>query len=246
MFSTAQDNQPLVNVHVAQGERPLAADNKSLAHFQLVGIPPAPRGIPQIEVTFDIDANGIVHVSAKDLGTGKEQKMTITGGTALGKDDINQMIKDAEALVVRSKELYDNAVPSGNSVAADVLQRLGHLTGEPAYERAGLSALRLVRDAMAKAPTGFGHALSFGGEIVSLDLQDMHHHAPLVTVLRYGRKSRQVDLPVRRDRRRRPAMLVRASLWQTPGRRVSAPAGPGLRQRFVVRGRCTVSRVTFN
>jgi molecular chaperone DnaK len=97
VFSTAADNQPEVEVHVLQGERQMATDNKSLGKFNLTDIPPAPRGVPQIEVTFDIDANGLVHVSAKDLGTGKEQSMTITGGSALPKDDIESMIKDAEA-----------------------------------------------------------------------------------------------------------------------------------------------------
>jgi len=97
VFTTADDNQPSVEIHVLQGERELVSDNKTLGKFMLTDIPPAPRGMPQIEVTFDIDANGIVHVSAKDLGTGKEQSMTITGGSALPKDDIEQMIKDAEA-----------------------------------------------------------------------------------------------------------------------------------------------------
>jgi molecular chaperone DnaK len=97
VFTTADDNQPSVEIHVVQGERDMVADNKSLGKFMLTGIPPAPRGMPQIEVTFDIDANGIVHVSAKDLGTGKEQSMTITGGSALAKDDIESMIADAEA-----------------------------------------------------------------------------------------------------------------------------------------------------
>ncbi|MEX2486919.1 MAG: molecular chaperone DnaK [Nitriliruptoraceae bacterium] len=97
VFTTADDNQPSVEIHVLQGEREFVSDNKTLGKFMLTDIPPAPRGVPQIEVTFDIDANGIVHVSAKDLGTGKEQSMTITGGSALPKDDIEQMIKDAEA-----------------------------------------------------------------------------------------------------------------------------------------------------
>ncbi|HVM41426.1 MAG TPA: molecular chaperone DnaK [Acidimicrobiia bacterium] len=96
-FTTADDNQPSVEVHVLQGEAEMAYRNKSLGKFQLVGIPPAPRGVPQIEVTFDIDANGIVHVSAKDLGTGKEQAMTISGGTALNRDEIDRMVKEAEA-----------------------------------------------------------------------------------------------------------------------------------------------------
>ncbi|MEX0705725.1 MAG: molecular chaperone DnaK [Nitriliruptoraceae bacterium] len=97
VFTTADDNQPSVEIHVLQGEREFVTDNKTLGKFMLTELPPAPRGVPQVEVTFDIDANGIVHVSAKDLGTGKEQSMTITGGSALPKDDIEQMIQDAEA-----------------------------------------------------------------------------------------------------------------------------------------------------
>jgi molecular chaperone DnaK len=97
VFTTADDNQPSVEIKVLQGESDMAYRNKLLGTFQLVGIPPAPRGVPQIEVTFDIDANGIVHVSAKDLGTGREQQMTITGGTALSKDEIDRMMKEAEA-----------------------------------------------------------------------------------------------------------------------------------------------------
>jgi molecular chaperone DnaK len=95
-FTTADDNQPSVEIHVLQGEREMVSDNKTLGKFMLTDLPPAPRGMPQIEVAFDIDANGIVHVSAKDLGTGKEQSMTITGGSALPKDDIQRMVEDAE------------------------------------------------------------------------------------------------------------------------------------------------------
>ncbi|HET7179084.1 MAG TPA: molecular chaperone DnaK [Chryseosolibacter sp.] len=97
IFSTASDNQPGVEIHVLQGERQFARDNKTIGKFQLTDIPPAPRGVPQIEVTFDIDANGILHVSAKDLGTGKEQKITITASSGLSKDEIENMKKDAEA-----------------------------------------------------------------------------------------------------------------------------------------------------
>jgi molecular chaperone DnaK len=97
IFSTADDNQPSVEIHVLQGEREMAGYNKSLGKFQLTGIPPAPRGIPQIEVTFDIDANGILNVQAKDLGTTKEQKIEIKGGSGLSEGEVDQMIKDAEA-----------------------------------------------------------------------------------------------------------------------------------------------------
>ena len=97
VFTTAEDNQPSVMIQVYQGERDFARDNKSLGNFELTGLMPAPRNVPQIEVTFDIDANGIVHVHAKDLATGKEQSMTVTGGSALGKDDIDRMVRDAEA-----------------------------------------------------------------------------------------------------------------------------------------------------
>jgi len=96
IFSTAADGQTTVEIHILQGERQMAMDNKTLGRFQLTGIPPAPRGIPQIEVKFDIDVNGIVHVSAKDMGTGKEQSITVTGGTSLSKDEIEKMVKDSE------------------------------------------------------------------------------------------------------------------------------------------------------
>ena len=97
VFSTASDNQTSVEVHVVQGERPLARDNRTLGRFHLVGLPPAPRGVPQIEVTFDIDANGIVNVSAKDLGTQKEQKITITASSGLSKDEVERMMREAES-----------------------------------------------------------------------------------------------------------------------------------------------------
>jgi len=107
IFTTAADNQTSVEIHVLQGERDMARDNRTLGRFQLVGMPPAPRGVPQVEVTFDIDANGIVNVSAKDLGTGKEQKITITASSGLNKDDIDKMVKDAQSHASEDKKRRD-------------------------------------------------------------------------------------------------------------------------------------------
>ena len=107
IFSTASDNQPSVSIHVLQGERQMAGDNKTLGRFELVGIPPAPRGIPQIEVTFDIDANGIVHVAAKDLGTGKEQSIKITASSGLSEEEIKKMVQDAEAHAEEDRKKRD-------------------------------------------------------------------------------------------------------------------------------------------
>ncbi|HEY4402418.1 MAG TPA: molecular chaperone DnaK [Acidimicrobiia bacterium] len=115
VFTTAEDNQPSVEIHVLQGESDMAYRNKTLGKFQLVGIPPAPRGVPQVEVTFDIDANGIVNVSAKDLATGKEQQMTITGGTALSKDDIDTMVKEAEAHADEDRQRREEAETRNNA-----------------------------------------------------------------------------------------------------------------------------------
>jgi len=115
VFTTAEDMQPSVEIHVLQGEREMASYNKTLGKFQLVDLPPAPRGVPQIEVTFDIDANGIVHVSAKDRATNKEQSMTITGQSSLNKDDISQMVKDAEAHAEEDRQRREEAEVRNNA-----------------------------------------------------------------------------------------------------------------------------------
>jgi len=115
VFTTAEDSQPSVEIHVIQGEREMASYNKTLGKFQLVDLPPAPRGVPQIEVTFDIDANGIVHVSAKDRATNKEQSMTITGQSTLDKDDIDQMVKDAEAHAEEDRKRREEAEVRNNA-----------------------------------------------------------------------------------------------------------------------------------
>src|SRR5690606_21902125 len=115
IFTTAADGQTTVEIHVLQGERPMAADNVTLGRFHLTGIPPAPRGVPQIEVTFDIDVNGIVKVSAKDLGTGREQQITITGNTGLSEDDIKRMVAEAERFAEedrRKMELAETRNPA--------------------------------------------------------------------------------------------------------------------------------------
>ena len=153
MFTTADDNQPSVEIHVLQGERDMAMYNKTLGKFQLVDLPPAPRGVPQIEVAFDIDANGIVHVSAKDLATGREQSITITGQTSLPKDDIQRMVRDAEQHAAEDRQRKEEAETRNN---ADALvyqtDKLVKDQGDkvPAEDRERVeSALKSLREASA-------------------------------------------------------------------------------------------------
>jgi molecular chaperone DnaK len=153
IFSTASDNQTAVSVHVVQGEREMAADNKTLGRFELVGIPPAPRGIPQIEVTFDIDANGIVHVLAKDLGTGKEQSIKITASSGMSKEEIEKAVKDAESHAAEDKkrkelvEARNEADTLIYSVEKSMAEYGGKLSeDEKASIQKALEATRAVKD----------------------------------------------------------------------------------------------------
>lgn len=147
VFSTAVDNQPSVDIHVLQGERPMAADNKTLGRFELSDIPPAPRGVPQIQVTFDIDANGIVHVSAKDLGTGKEQKIDITSSSGLSDEEIERMQQDAKAHEAEDKKKKEEITARNN---AESLVYQAEKTIKEIGDKADPAKVKEVNDAIAK------------------------------------------------------------------------------------------------
>jgi molecular chaperone DnaK len=188
VFTTADDNQPSVQIQVYQGERPMASDNKRLGMFELTGLPPAPRNVPQIEVTFDIDANGIVHVSAKDLGTGKEQSMTITGGSALPKEDIEKMVREAEEFAEQDrvrredadtrnageslvfsteKFLAENGEKIPDAAKDDVNAKLSDLKG--ALGGTDVAAIRTAADELSRASQAMGAAMYAGGPTATSD-----------------------------------------------------------------------------
>jgi len=146
-FSTATDNQTSVEVHVLQGERPLARDNRTLGRFHLVGLPPAPRGVPQVEVSFDIDANGIVSVAAKDLASGKEQKITISGSSGLSKDEVNRLVKDAESHAAEDQSRRD-LIEARNQ--ADSLAYQAEKTVNENRERIAVGELSRIESAIAE------------------------------------------------------------------------------------------------
>ena len=191
IFTTAENNQPSVQIQVYQGERDIAAYNKKLGMFELTGLPPAPRGVPQIEVTFDIDANGIVHVSAKDLATNKEQGMTITGGSGLSKDEIDRMMGDAEAHAEEDRRRREEAetrntaetlqystekflADNGDKIPADKKTELEGALEElkTALNGADYAAIRAAQDKVARVSQEVGGAMYEAAQAASAPTGD--------------------------------------------------------------------------
>jgi len=164
IFSTAADGQTAVDIHVLQGEREMAPDNMTLGKFRLEGIPPAPRGVPQVEVTFDIDANGILSVSAKDKATGKEQRITITASTNLGKDEVDRMVRDAEAHAAEDKRRREivELKNQSDSLAYQSEKSLGDLGDKVDSVQKGRAEglIKDLRDAIAQEDEGRMQTLS--------------------------------------------------------------------------------------
>ena len=226
VFTTADDNQPSVEIKVLQGESDMAYRNHTLGTFQLVGIPPAPRGVPQVEVTFDIDANGIVNVSAKDLGTGQEQQMTITGGTALGKDEIDRMMKDAEAHAEEDRQRREEAEVRNNAdnlvFQTEKLLKDNGDKVEPAEREKIEVELKALKDALA------------GTDIEAVK----RAHEGLVTASQEFAQRLYASASAAAERGRRAARRRAGRRFSAPGRRRGRRGGD--RRRGRGEGRLTV------
>ena len=235
VFSTAEDNQPSVEIHVLQGEREMATYNKSLGKFQLTGIPPAPRGIPQIEVAFDIDANGILNVSAKDLGTGKEQKIEIRAGSGLSDDEIKRMVTDAESHAEDDKRLRELAEARNNGENAAYqaerqLKDLGETVDASSKEEIE-AAIKAVRDVLTSED-----AADINAKTEALQAS---FHKVSEAMYQRAQEQQQADgagLPMARPRAARRAMVPPRRTWLTRRSLTRASTKWGLNTRPRSRG----------
>jgi molecular chaperone DnaK len=210
VFSTAADSQTSVEVHVLQGERPLARDNRTLGRFQLVGIPPAPRGVPQIEVTFDIDANGIVNVSAKDRATNKEQKITITASSGLSKDDVDRMMRDAESHADEDKKRREEIETRNRA------------------DQAVYGAERLIKDSGDRIPAGDKQAIeaAIADLRKAIDANDAAGMARTMEALTAA-QHRAAEAMYRQAGPQGPGEAAGAEGQEPPGAGASAAGGDG-------------------